>query len=412
MFPDIERIDKSFGGLIQHYLIPNAFHPAVYTVQSKKCGGNGKLAARVEVFPRIEVKGKLSLEYQPESKTKPGNKAWPLSLEGAIECQADGHEWKIGGNSDEFMKSGQQALRKWLNKLSDLNVPQPGNSSKVKFEIKWPKIEFEASSANLEMENDYAVDSESKFKLGCAPLVGTQIDIDILEFLSKTNALGVMLNRVRKEVAAGVKVGPVAVKGEIRIGLTVTGEIAGGLEASKKLSAAWEGAGTLGGTIGLGLEAKIGAEAVAKTRWIEVKFGAGGKLELKGAERGSKTCDVGGEVKLVVAKADESGASRHGIQMEGVIKFNGAALYFVAYYEVAVKAAESNSKQGKKGSNRRNSKGEEKNILENKDKYEGVVVLCEPWSWPPTKDAGPSVPPTKPGIKQAPPVTPLHTALA
>ena len=265
------------------------------------------------------------------------------------------------------------------------------------------------------MANDYAVDIESKFKLGCTPLIGTQIDIDILEFLSKTNALGVMLNRVRKEVEAGVKVGPIVVKGEIKIGFTVKGEIAGGLEASKELSAAWKGAGTISGTIGLGLEAKIGAEVVAKTRWVEVKFGAGGKLELKGAERnlgeeqGSKTCDVGGEVKLVIAKA---GASRHGIQMEGAIKFNGAALYFVAYYEVAVKKAESKLDQDKKRGNRDNIDDDgSRNILENKNKYEGVVVLCEPWSWPPQKDEGPLTP-AKPGVKPPPSITPLHTALA
>jgi hypothetical protein len=414
VFPDTERIDKSFGGLIQHYLIPNAFHPAVYTVQAKKCGGNGKLAARVEVFPRIQVKGKLSLEYQPESKTKPGDKAWPLLLAGAIECQADGHEWKIGGNTDEFFPKAQRALRTWLNKLSTMNVPQPGVESNVKFEVQWPKIEFEASAANQAMEQAYAVDVESKFKLGCAPFIGAQIDIDILEFLCKSNALGTLLTRVRDEVKVGVNLGKnIVVKGEIKIGLAVTGEIAGGLEASKTLAQPWDYQGKIGGTIGVKLEAKIGAEVVAKTRWVEVKFGAGGLLELKGAERDAKSCDVSGEVKLVAKKPDGSAEAKYGLALEGAIKFNGAAIYFVAYYEVAVKAAESDSQRGKSKKLRGTSKDEEKpNILENKDKYEGVVVLCDPWSWPPPKDAGPPVAPAQPGVKPAPPVTSLHTALA
>ena len=422
VFPDVERIDKSFSGLLQHYLIPSAFHPAVYTVQSKKCGGSGKLSARVEVFPRIEVKGKLSLEYKPtnqhHSKAKHGDDEWPLVLEGAIECKADGHEWKIGGKSaakkgqddvsEEFLKSGQRRISEWLKKLSEMNKKQRRSAAdNLKFDIKWPKLEFEASCANVEMEDGYAVESETKIKLGCAPLIGAEIKIDILGFLLTANAIGVVLNRIRNIVEEGVESEHYQAKGKIIIALTVAGEIAGGVDAAKKLATPWETKGKIEGKIGLGLEAKIAAEASANACGFEVRFGAGAALELKGAEQGSKTCDIGGEITFVAEehKSANGAESKSQLGVEGAIKFNGLAIYYLVYFEASVNRVDSKSKQvgGKRNRKEGKSDDEPKN-LENTEKHEGIVPLCDPWEWP-----------EKPSTSvkgSASPLTPLHKALS
>ena len=425
VLPDTSRVDKSFLGLIKHYLVPlpSEIRPAVYVVQSKKCGGNGKLAARIEVFPRVKVSGGVSLKYKPTNQhaisSKHADKDWPLVLEGAIECEVGGQKWKLGGQttgpkgkddiSEEFLKNGQRAIRDWLKKLSDMNRPQRRNAvdPNVKFKIEWPSITFEVNAANKELNDSFSVECETKVKLVCEPLIGAEINIDILGFLLSVNQIGSVLKRIRKVIEEGYDSENLTAKGEIKFEFTVRGEIKGGLEASKQPAQPWEPEGTLGGTIGINLVAKISLEAAAKSRWVEVQFGAGGSLELKGAEKGSKTCDVGGELKFAAEEhvSADGKEKKNELGVQGVITFNGLAIYFIVYYEVSVNIISSESAQETKKNLRKKSESSEKpGSAESKNKYEGLVVLCEPWEWPKKSSIS--------SASKAPTTTPLHKTLA
>ena len=202
----------------------------------------------------------------------------------------------------------------------------------------------------------------------------------------------------------GVDTEYVSARGVVTIDFTVSGEIAGGIEATKKLAQPWETEGKIGGKIGLGLKAEIKAEAAAKSRWIEIRFSAGAGAELRGAERESKTSDVSGEIKIAAEEFESGGAKQSRMGVAGSIKFNGMAIYYLVYWEVSVSRVDSESGSENSKTRRKKTKNDEKpKNLDNKEKYEGVVVLCEPWEWP--EKSSKSSEPIGPSI------TALHKAL-
>lgn len=382
VFPDVERLDKSFSGFLQHYMVPSAFRPAVYTVQSKKCrGGNGRLSGKIEVFPRIEVTGKFEVGYQGTDQQE-----LPFVFGGSIQCKADGHEWKIGGESgpagkdktaDQFLKSCRAGMSALMKKLGEMNRAQRRKAAgKVKFDLKWPKASLSAKASNQEVEGQYNVDVESAITLALDPLIGAGIDIDLLGLLLTTSGFGIVLERIRKEIEDGVNKKYVSAKGQLIIDLTVEGEIGGDFTYTKAVAKKWTKDGKVDGKVGFKLRAGITAEAAAKAKYIEIKFGAGALIELKGAERESDLCQISGELKPAL---DEQGK----IGVEGAIKFNGMAIYYVAYIVVAVNKIP--SKKGSKNDRESRKMGnkDKEPLLEDKHKYEGVEVLIEPWEWPP-----------------------------
>ncbi len=399
--------NMSFRMVLLKYLNPESMHPAVYRMQSMKCTGSGQYSALVEVFPRVEINGHFAFEYTPNKK--PARKAHkdddlPFLLEGSIGCNVDGQKWEIGGSTDsktkgdkgdEFFKSGLKMLGGWLMKLTDMkDSNESPQIAGVKFKIE-SKVRLDLEAGAMASDSDYDIGAKGLVKLDCSPLIGAELHADIIDFIAKFNKVAAAIKRIREKIREGITTENFKAHGDLRIEITVGGEIKGNLTAKKDCGKLWESSGGIGGTVKIDFICVLNAEMEAKGGWLgftaAMKSEIGGELGLGSADskNGVKPCSVSGSVSFATVEVEAApGAKKSSkVEVDGAIKFNGIALYGIVYVHMSGSLTTDKAAQSTKTSSKIKSQKTGKSHLDANGKldgkWEGTLVLVDPWSWPP-----------------------------
>jgi hypothetical protein len=227
--------------------------------------------------------------------------------------------------------------------------------------------------------------------------------------------LGLVLERIRAIIEDGVGGANGSVKGKLVLDLSVDGKIGGEFSFNKGLGAPWDKQGEVKGALGFAITAEIVAEAAARGRLVEMVFGkhkevvarAGAGLEVKGAERPSDVASNETDVCKIEGVLTPAVDAQGKLVVDGAIKFNGLAVYYVAYIEAAVRKVPSQVGEAHEGA----SLGRDEDdapVIQNKHKHEGMVLICDPWEWP-TKPKTPDTTKDEPAKQAATPLKDLLT---
>jgi hypothetical protein len=183
----------------------------------------------------------------------------------------------------------------------------------------------------LEAKGGYDVDFGGKIEFKLDPLIGADVQVDILQILIKrAPGISPFLTMVREKAAKGVNTEKVALTAVVELNLIITGQTAISMEWKKQakdkwLSTAGDKTAKRSVSLTVSLEGKIKVEG--RVFFVKVTFGAG--FEVKGSRR--KTEGVGGVMELFATTAEGKPA------VGGEFIFTGATIYYMYYAEVSVK---------------------------------------------------------------------------
>lgn len=394
--------DKSLLGYIKNYLTPT-LEPTIYTVQSKKCGGDARFKGQIHAFPPFSAKGEVKIGYEqpgPSNRLVMDQKKGFKNLltkgswifEGVIACQIDGHKWNVttkpksgdgpAHKQDEVADGAFGGLLSMLDQylpflsaaIRESEASSPDKPGIVDLQINWPRIGLSVDTKLVECQNDYAVDLESKITLNLQ-LININLTIDLIPLLLKaTGPYALIIQKIRDAAEEGYESRNFEANAVVQMDISINGEAGGEATIIKKPRTEWSFE-KLTIKAGVGFTAKGRIEG--KGRAFIVVVASGLEVVLAGKDAADKPSAFTGEYTPV-----------HGEQhptLAGQLTFNGLAVYITAYIEFGVKADESGKKSNiKKTLNKKTALVKEES-LKDKHEYDKKYVFIEPFSWPSAK---------------------------
>lgn len=351
---------------------------AVYQVRTTNCKGRPAPDAIIEVFPdvgwNIDVafgySRKHEISYSGADRKYYSKQETKFGLTGELSGHYNQLEWKIGGEQPLFPK-----LEKFLNDtlpffeaLGEAKESDKSVSDIATVDIRWPSLKLSGGLNNKESSDDYYVYPEGNFKIAFAPLIGADVEINILPILlkaAKTSggpagyALAKFIEKCLDYLDEGAGGDDINIKAQLEIKCVIKAAIEGFLEWK------WEkpkGDVNPGGEVGGRLEIGIEGKAQAETKVFFVQMAAGVMAGIKSA--------VG--AKLTGAKGDNGEA-----QFGGELYFEGITAYYSYFYEV--KRAEDNPDKKRPKSGPPGVPADSGAVtFELKDQYDEHFVWLEP----------------------------------
>ena len=395
--------DEGFIQILKNRLFPKDIlnNPkSVYEFHAKNCFvdllQNKKV--QIEVFPKYELSGELSISYgrgyttaKYKKKGRYRNKKIEVvdslwKIDGKIdylygsthlifEAGISTGEDKDGNRTSHKVKRKKvkdlfKGLQKNVNKFhkffEDANKSyQKDNSAfqTLKFEPGLTSFTFKVDSKLVEVNEQNNVGFESSIEIGISVFKGSQITLDIVQLLlSKgNNKISKIISKAREAAKKGYDGKYLKAKAELILELRIGGGIDGVMKWTRVATDNnFLATGSITGSVSLQLEGKIHAEG--KVFFVKAAIGA----FIKNASTKSENEPSKISASLV-AKEGKDGD----MEVGGKLDFNGLTIYYAAYAEIGIDSESSNSaSHGGRG----------KSSVKREFKSEGNLPILEEWA--------------------------------
>lgn len=419
-----------------------------YTVAGTTCEGTATEQfdagdfVLVDVYPAFALNGSVSFGYQHKAAKTPVKGKGGQSLLYQLEKQAT---WSLGGSVeaqygvrkfkqdfanltglDDDKRQGAKAdsdplsrklfsfTQGTLNKLANMLDSFSGLES-TKFEVRWPKLTMAASLKLAEVKQKPDVVLEGRFSIGAEPLIGAQVQLDILDWLIMATASGLggppgaVLGRLLVKAKARLKEGkdPQRIKVEGKDELQDK-MLPAGLKAD--LGIVFSMGGDIGGALGwvcdvdgvhpdgdkakieAGIDFKLEAFVKAELSIFIVRAAAGASIGIKSAD-GKGPSRIAGVVRPNPATITSKKRGPHGnyFNLVGQIEFNGLAIHYALYAEIGGNGNEAAPKPAagatpsSTDAEKKKPNPYKKQLSKIKKEHKEEASLCtilEPFVWP------------------------------
>lgn len=431
-FSDLRKVvDIVFGGA----LIPSD----IYTVYATTCQGTSEQAfltgdfVTVEAFPNSKIYGEVELGFKQavEKPQHAGQRGRVLEGQGSWDLKG-GFKVAVGrvDYSFEVGRSGKGthnstlfvAAQRSLNKMCQLFASLQSFYAK-KFDISFPNFKLGGEYELAESEDQGTVCRNGKAYLIADKLIGASFTVDLLEWLivfaataltgPGAAALVKFLNKLaaKKQRLRGDRYGDAddasRVGGSLDVGvfLTVGGDIGGGI--GLKWTAGECAPDEENSKIEAGLSMKLEALAKVEAKLCVVKSfcvegATGASLSIQSAD-GKSPSRASGKLGLKAPAKKKAGAQQEKPpEVEGVIEWNGLAIYYLLYADVSSKADFASmfdsdgatEQQTKAVSKKPKTSSELKRHTELAKDSQELATLFPAWRWPALPSSDSAKPPS------------------
>jgi uncharacterized Zn-binding protein involved in type VI secretion len=354
-------------------------------------------ATRIEVYPELSCGGDLSLEYSrpkisDETKTLDYKREKTWKFGGSIAAKIGTHSMTYEASLKKKGVEKVPFIGQLIDKLGKTaflfdSMKQLGVGAKG--DIQWPSLKLSSELELVELSGKPEVGTSGKFKLACAPLIGLQFNVSLLDYLIRFAgsfapiggallAEALIMVKERASSYGEDSTSPVQASADVEIELIVKGDINGaiGVKFVEGEAGALDKATGLDGGISLQLEARI----ILKAKIWKVEFGGGAKVGAAAASGdGSEGSRIGAKLKPKFEKDT--------MRVVGELYFTGLAVYYVLYLELAGTGLENKTPKSK---DKDKDEAEFESGMTDKSKFErkGSCVLLEAWEWSPKAPSG------------------------
>lgn len=217
-------------------------------------------------------------------------------------------------------------LRKFADRIDDMIVAKKEkDSSPIKVDLTWPKIELSGDIELQEVETSHQVELGGSVSLNMSPLIEADMTLDIVHWLIKCAPPGYsqFLEEVRERAAKGIGSKNINANAVVALDLTISGGLGGKLAWKKPANKPWRGDATGKAALSFKLKAEVSADATIF--YVKIQIGMTATL----ASDAGDAEGVGATFNLNAVVAQGKPA------LDGFIEFTGAAIYYTYYAEVS-----------------------------------------------------------------------------
>ena len=430
--------EHTFSEFFKHFLCPVNHRANRYNVSVKGCQGASPLTAIVEVYPPISWTGNIKVGYaykktqeapyqafQPSLERKgnplPAKRPIPETktetvihegwfFEGSLEVDVDGDSWgleyekentdprladpKTARDKMQEMKQKNAPKKRKITKTKDIpiggfrklekitdffsSLTQESKGDKTDLtggKIEWPTISLKGEYSNAESKTTALLEPKFNFSIGFSPLIGATFTADIIPLIMKNveHPLVIALNEIRVRIEKGAGGENFNIQACIKILLSVKGRVSGKVSWKKQGQNPLETGGEVKGSLGFSAEGKIEAKLKAKAGYFKVEIAGGGKIRLQGAEASDEYSEF--TVNFLAYQDNYTPG------LDGLLEYNGLAVYVVVYCEVNVSLVDNEDKKDDGiVSEKKGKKSKNKGEFEIKKAH--VFVLIDAFKWP------------------------------
>lgn len=382
----------SFMGFVKKYMVPDLgrMQYQLYRLTSNGCSGCASHSAIIHAFPTYKWSGSVGFGYRDkegkDSKDENNLAAkggWFLDagLSGNIHKNTWNFDSKGQSEISDYFPALKEYITEFVEKLDDIanktaeTAAESGGiavgGDALKFKVAWPKVTLGGGGSLQEVKGNNTVDLEGNLKLSMSPLLGLDIEADIVDWLMwNAGPHGELIRAIRNKIKDGIGTDNIRASADISVKLKMKGRVDVDFEWKKTAGDTWQitkgdGTGETAAAITVGMEGK----AVADTQIFMVKIAIGITVGIMGANSSSEGIGVGLSL-FATTKADRPAIG-------GEVQFTGVAVYYTYYAEASVKEAESKNKvRTRSATNRRGVKKQVQQETQNK------FVLLNSRSWP------------------------------
>lgn len=393
--------DEDFIQILKNRLFPEAIlkNPkSTYNFHVYNCFLDflkNKKKVSIEVFPKYELKGELSISYGRGYTTEKFKRKGRYNNE---KIDVVDSLWKLDGKIDYLygkthlifeggISTGEdqdnnrtsqkikrkkvkelfQGIQKNVNKFhkffEDANSSYKNKSEfqTLKFEPGLTNFTFKADSKLVEINDQNNVGFESNIEISISIFKDSKITLDIIQFLlaKGSSDISKLISKAREAAKKGYDGKYVAGKAELILELRIGGGIDGVLKWTRKAKDnKYLTEGSISGSVSIQLEGKIHAEG--KVFFVKATVGA----YVKNASTKSEN-----EPTKIIASLFAKEADSGDMEVGGKLEFNGLTIYYASYAEVGVEVNESIDEDESRG----------KTSLKQEFKAEGNLPLLKPW---------------------------------
>src|SRR5690625_72700 len=265
---------NSFTDFLRHYMVPNKerLDFQTYTIKAHGCADIEQHEAKIHVFPTYKWEGGVKMGYCYQGDFD-NNKActdepakW--SLEAKLKGNCGAQSWTLetgnGEETDDYFPSLYNMLRKFADRIDDMIVAKKEkDSSPIKVDLTWPKIELSGDIELQEVETSHQVELGGSVSLNMSPLIEADMTLDIVHWLIKCAPPGYsqLLEEIRQRAAEGIGTNHLNANAVVALDLTITGGLGGKLAWKRPANKPWRGDATGKAALSFKLKAEVSADA-------------------------------------------------------------------------------------------------------------------------------------------------------
>ncbi len=387
----------SFMGFVKKYMVPDLgrMQYQTYRFTSSGCAGCESHSAIVHAFPTYKWSGKVGFGYRDKDGKDSKDESslavkggWFLDagLTGNIHKNTWNFETKDQNQISDYFPALKGFVTDLVEKLDDIASKTAEAAADagglaiggdaLKFKVSWPKVTLGGGMSLEEVKGKNIVDLDGNVKLSMSPLLGLDIEADVIDWIMwNAGPHGELIRAVRNKIKEGIGTTEVNASADISVKLKMKGSVNVDFEWKKAAGDRWQitkgdGTGKTAMAVTVGLEGK----AEATTRIFMVKIAIGITVGVMGANSSGEGIGVGFSL-FATTKEDKPAIG-------GDVRFTGVAIYYTYYAEAMVVESESREKQKQWT---RTSKTGEKNASRDsktKQKIENKYTLLKACSWP------------------------------